>query len=158
MILDPSYMLYLFCILLDRWDCPLESHVYQPRNPTVMCRKGGTVHWNPMRTNLHYSLRSHCQFYPTIMCRIHRLSIEIPSGVLDPTVHPIPLYRVGPNRWDCLLESHVYLPIVLIRSPCPSYPTVPCRIGGTVHWNPMCTNLESYIDPTVRPIPLYRVG
>ena len=59
----------------DRWYCPLESCVYQysycPSYPTVLCRKGGNVHWNPMCTNLYYySHRSYFPSYPTVPCRI----------------------------------------------------------------------------------------
>ena len=73
-----------------------------------------------------------------------------PCAAPDPTVRPILLYHVGQVG---LSNGIPPIPQCCPRSHCPSYPTVPCRTGGTHHPYPCAAP-----DPTVRPILLYHVG
>ena len=115
----------------DRWDCPWKSTV--PLWPT----------------------KSYCPSYPTVPCRIggtiHGNTLSH-SGPPNSTVRPILLYHVG----QVGLPWESTIPFWPNKSYCPSYPTVPCRIGGTVHGNTLTHSGPP--NPTVRPIPLYHVG
>ena len=59
-------------------------------------------------------------------------------------VRPIPLYH---DRWDCPMESHV--PFGPTTSHLSVPPTVPCKTGGNVQWNP-----RYHFTPSNRTVPL----